>query len=1273
MVLHFEFLLFVVLIPTGLAEEVYVDSGASISQGSDYSCGDRSSPCPTLETALNRTASESVATVVILSDTLILRSGIVRDNSTVFHLRGSERGGTLITCSSSSSHGLQPGLVFVGLDNVTISRVNFTNCGTLRTYEIELNTKYEYMAAIHFHLCRNVTLHRVNLSGNRGAGLAIIDPQGGTISIEHSQFSWNRVPSEYVSKYYGGVGVYVRDRREGKEEDQVRLQLSHCTFEHNQATFPYSFYILNVYNGAHLGSGRGGGLDVILWYNASWNDVTVSDCRFYNNTAYLGGGLAIQLYDDIHHNNFTIVRCTFERNGCVEEAHTGSGGGAHFGYSFLKSFEPLNNNFVVKDSLFRENCAELGGGMTFFASRSNDMETALSNVFLLDNCTWVGNTAHVGAAVDMSPHVYDRVKEGFLPTLVFKDSVFIGNKVAFHQLEFYQSFGSGAVFSSLFNVDFVGFARFWNNSGSAFVIVNAIANFSECDAEFVGNTGVQGGAISLAGISSLIVGPGKTYNFTENEATDRGGAIYNYLIDDHDFIASRSCFLYYSNTEVPPTKWTATFNFIGNVAGTYGHSIFSSSILSCVRLVPSESNLHVHGGDTSIVFRWPRVFNFDERTENQIATEGGYFTTTDSLPFYVIPGEEHKLEISITDDNGQEVEVVFRASVIDSSTDTVDVGDAFSCVSGNTIQMKGDTDSTGVLLLETISSRKNSIAMNITLLPCPPGFVLTGNECTCSIETYSAIVGCDLRNFRSSIKVGYWAGYIDNQTFVTGICPLHFCEYNNTHYEREIPLPKITSPSHLDEYICGPTRTGILCGSCKPGYSVFYHSPGYSCHRSQHCDWGWLFYILSELVPVTLLFVTVLGLNISFTSGNINGFILFSQLLDSVIVNGSGVVQYPRVLSTLSWGYQLIYGVFTMEFFSIEPLSFCLWEGATVLDVLAFRYVTIIYAFLLVLVTLLFIKNCGHAFAGKYLRITAIKSSIVHGLSAFIILCYAQFTKISIFILLSAYVRGENGDVISSQVFFSGDTGVYSIEHLPYAFPAIVVLMTLTTFPPALLLLYPSANKFLAFFKVSDKKAVVKVSQMIPISKIKPFLDSFQGCFKDNLRFFAGVYFVYRWIALMMFALVPTITGFYISLGSIYILVLLLHAIFQPYTNRAHNIVDGCLFANLALIYSIAGFNYIFSQGLIESFAAQSKYVNSMASIQLILIYLPIVGMAVYLGSLLWHKRCLPKREERIPVHELSQQSPTTVTSSDIDELLEEFPARLLESEYNDYFEQETS
>ena len=1236
------------LVVRGLAKEIYVDSGAF----SDSSCGNRSSPCHTLEAALNNTAVDSV-TVQVLSSTLNLSQQVVLENSTAFSLRGSEDGGTLITCSSSS--GVQPGLVFVGLDNVVLSGVNFTRCGIVRNSPCP-KFNISYMAAIHLHWCKDVTISNLNATGNHGAGLAIIDPQGGTVSISHSQFSKNRVPVELQSEYYGGAGVYVRETG----GDPFQLQLFHCAFEHNRATFPFNF-TLNMLNRPCTGSGRGGGVDILL-RQASWNSINISNCTFHNNTAYLGGGLAIQIDEDSHRNRVLVKNCTFEQNGCVEGNRAGSGGGAHFGFGFTQALESVNNSFHIEYSKFRANCADLGGGMTFFTTRSNERESALSNEFLLDCCEWTGNIAHIGAAVDISPHSESRTREGFLPIVVFKECKFFRNHNIFPHLYLHRTFGSGVVFSSLIDVDFVKTVHFQNNNGSALVIVNAIANFTESDAEFVGNTGVQGGAISLTGISSLVVGPGKTYNFTDNHATDRGGAIYNHLIDDHDFTVSETCFLYHSGNDVNPSRWNVSFYFINNTAGAYGHSIFSSSITSCVESDAAKDNTI---RNATIFFKWPEVFHYDKRTENQIATEGSSFIANESLPLHVIPGEVHNLGIIATDENGQEIETIFSASMINTSDSAVGVDDAFSCVSGNTIKMRGETGSSGVLVLQTISSRKDSLAINVTLLPCPPGFVLTGDECTCNVETYSAIVGCDSRNFQASIKVGYWAGYIDN-VFATGGCPLSFCSYNGNSYEREVPLPKNSSPSHLDEYICGPTRTGILCGSCKPGYSVFYHSPGYSCHWSRYCDWGWLFYILSELVPVTVIFVAILALNISFTSGKMNGFILFSQLLDSVIINGSGVVQHPPLLSKLSWGYKLIYGVFAMKFFSIEPLSFCLWEGATVLDILAFRYVTIVYAFLLVLMTIIFLKYCGHPFARKYLRITATKASVIHGLSAFIVLCYTQATKVSIHILTFGPVRGKYGRKRDFRVFFNGDTRWYSMEHLPYALPALLCLMTISA-TPVLLLLYPSTNKCLTYCKISDKKAVVKVSRMIPISKIKPFLDSFQGCFKDNLRFFAGIYFVYRWIGVMMFALVPNTAGFYISLEIIYVLILMVHALFQPYMKRVYNIVDGCLFTNLALIYSIAAYNYLFSQGLVETFSTQTTFITTMTSIQLILIYLPIVGMAVYLGFLLY--KCIPKNKKPATPSE-SMTLFETMTSTEINDMLygpEEFPPRMLEANYGQY------
>ena len=143
--------------------------------------------------------------------------------------------------------------------------------------------------------------------------------------------------------------------------------------------------------------------------------------------------------------------------------------------------------------------------------------------------------------------------------------------------------------------------------------------------------------------------------------------------------------------------------------------------------------------------------------------------------------------------------------------------------------------------------------------------------------------------------------------------------------------------SQLDEAICSKSRTGVLCGDCRPGYTTNFHSPNFHCKLADPtlCQIGWLFYILSELVPVTVVFITVLVLNISFTSGAINGFIFFAQLLDTLNGDAFGIITYLPAISILSQGYQVIYGFFNLDFFNIDALSFCLWSNTTALDMLA--------------------------------------------------------------------------------------------------------------------------------------------------------------------------------------------------------------------------------------------------------------------------------------------------------------------------------------------------
>ena len=156
----------------------------------------------------------------------------------------------------------------------------------------------------------------------------------------------------------------------------------------------------------------------------------------------------------------------------------------------------------------------------------------------------------------------------------------------------------------------------------------------------------------------------------------------------------------------------------------------------------------------------------------------------------------------------------------------------------------------------------------------------------------------------------------------------------------------------------------------------------------------------------------------------------------------------------------------TSTFFKFEDgLSFCLWDGATVMDVLAFKYVTSACSILLLTFLLLVFKfpccnvKCHNALDGCQARIQRShqKNWVVHGISAFLVLSYAQSVKVSFQILSSIHLHGEGKIPAKTVVILSGTIEFLSPVHLRYALPAMFVLI-MTTLPLILLVVYPNGQ-----------------------------------------------------------------------------------------------------------------------------------------------------------------------------------------------------------------------
>ena len=1204
----------------------------------DSECGS-----PSLEQIARNITENSLGHINITIRTayLLLRTNVTFSGLESLTIRGDTDLNTTISCQGSDLAGL----VFSSLAKLTITELTVVHCGTAA-----MST---YASAIAIFRGRDVSIESLVVEESKGIGLMIIDHQGGTVQIESSNFLENKLPIDNPTyrEVGGGGGVYVGGF-EQDPSDSISIIFTNCIFQENIAHTEYFDFLYTDDLGEPVtGYGLGGG--AAIHFNRGLTNIHVlfSNCTFTKNEAFKGGGLTVDIGRGVTETRNITVRVeasVFEENGCGPSNTTTSGGGMHVSFATQRSANIILNDVYIHNVNFTNNCAHFGGGVYFYSDVEKSIN--LSNSITVEECTFEGNSAHTGSAVDITPNVFRRFSNGIQITPIFRDCRFMHNTIRanFQAGRIQTTYGIGSLYVSLYSIILEGYNTFENNLGTAIHVVNGKVNMSQSSVRFFKNHGRQGGAMALIGEAFVIFGPNKSYSFINNTALGKGGGLYVQVVDNHDVTASKTCFIQYiyslGSAHIPAREWRADVVFAGNIArGGTGHAIFATSFFPCQTInIGTREEQELKTIDASMVFSERRIV-IEENADvegHQIATEGARFILTRGYLLKAIPGERFTHGVIILDDLNRTTTVVLTAAINNTLTSNVQLDMAFSSCVGEHIILKGMPGEAAALYLQTITPRLSYTRLMVEIVECPPGFKHNSalQECVCNADEYAGLVKCNTIEFHSHIAPGFWTGLVSDANndsrieLATSFCPLRFCNYNGTNTSGSaIQLPQ--TYEELDEALCGKLRTGIACGSCKPGFTTYFHSPNFLCKPVDPtlCKVGWLFYILSELVPVTVIFVTVMALNISFTSGAVNGFILFCQVLTSLHIDGNGFITFSPSLATLTRGYQLIYGIFNFDMFQSDPLSFCLWSNASALDMLAFKYVTIVYALLLVVLVIWFIGKF-HRFTkyfGMCCRITTVKTSVIHGVSAFLILCYSQCLKISLNLLNGYYIgAGYSSDmVVSNRVMLNGNIVHFSREHLPYALPALFCLLTMGIFPPLLLLSYPLSNKVLAFFRLEESKTVNAVLQKIPINRLKPLLDSFQGCFKDSLRFFAGLYFLYRSIPLLFDTLIQNYSGFYTAVEIFIIIILALHAFFQPYTNRRHNMIDTLLFADLAVINAITFAHYFLFTNMTVGRQTLTEYVTPTVAIQLVFIYLPLLVAVVCVLVQIWTRCCRKQRE----------------------------------------------
>ena len=1182
---------------------------------------------------------------------------------------------SIINCSSKNA-----GLAFHGVKNLTLVGLTLMFCGAVQNSTsmniTTNNTTAFFRSSIYVRDCTDINIESVSIKNSSGNALTFIDT-GGRVRVSDLLVEWNAVPELESEVYPGGGGVYVEFTQcppgslecpyHSNQHKNSNYTFQKCNFSKNNASNSETSFT-DTSGSNFQGLGRGGGLCIIFRGSAANNSFQILESYFSGNRAVSGGGLYVSFRDASEQNTVIVRNTSFEQNF----AYVRGGGGANVGHLFFKGETPHKKNIIqFYGCTFFKNRAKYGGGTFIYSSQSSTQYA--NDTMKFEGCKWLENMARYGSAMDISPHRWDTLSYGFLPIPELKDCQFKLNrvirKVCKHS-DKKDKIGRGALLVSSFYIRFQGTISFESNNGTAMYLTSSIIEFATgTNARFFNNSGLEGGAINLIGFSSLYVKDRSTFNFVDNQAINKGGAIHSLSIDKHDYVSSRRCFIKYTGNTAAKEQRNITFRFSGNMANAadtvpkqkstynYGHTIFATSLQPCRYACSAQSS-------EAEMFSCIGNFSYgNQSAEDEISSSGETFNLDKDpkLPLLVIPGQEFKLPVNVLDDFQHHVRAVYHVTITNDEGSNIRTDEAYSYLYDKRMILFGEPKSTGTLHIFKTGFREIEISIEVQLLECPPGYVLheerTLKKCTCAREmeylySYPGLIKCNNTLFQAYFKRGYWVGYGDNETaegLLSAHCPSKFCSYNGTRDVLNV-LPGIASRETLDYHVCGPTRTGTLCSKCRGNRSIYYHSTSLKCDKNAYCNIGWLFYILSELLPLTVLFLTVMIFNISFTSGATNGFIFFSQVIDLLSLTAGDFIRIPRRLHLLTKTAHFIYRFFNFDFFGIKALSFCLWKDATTLDVLVFKYVTVVYALILVILMVTIMNVCNCYRICSCLRPHRVKSSVIHGLSAFLVMCYVQCAKVSLHILtpIILYSQGYNENRIV--VYRHGETGYFSRDHLPYAIPAIFCLIVIVFLPPILLLIYPAHYKVLAVLKLNESQKMRQISRWFSFAKLKPLFDSFQSCYKDNCRFFAGLYFMYRLFIIGTNGFTRSYVGLYTIIQLILMLMFILHALVQPYRNLWHNTLDTFIIAALNIINGLTLFNYatLSHDGWIRN--EFDTTVDMTLYFQVLLIYLPMIYMAVYvlvqlapkMLHFLFPKINLQKKQESVPLNDT------------------EFPARLI-------------
>ena len=481
------------------------------------------------------------------------------------------------------------------------------------------------------------------------------------------------------------------------------------------------------------------------------------------------------------------------------------------------------------------------------------------------------------------------------------------------------------------------------------------------------------------------------------------------------------------------------------------------------------------------------------------------------------------------------------------------------------VDRKSDIDKRNVTIrMSSVFPKKDhpiTAKLSLELSPCKSGYVFDANlqYCRCYISS-KQIVQCQ-SHYDVEIKHGYWFGSLSSMHTVS-LCPIHYCNYDkyakttNGYYKL---------PEELDHQ-CSSHRTGVACGKCNPGFTLPYDSP--DCINADKCSAGITVLVLVLTILYWIIVVAlVFGLmqrkvSLGYAYGLIYYYSIIDTLLGSNLLIPEGVFQLITILAS--------FAKLTPQFLG----KLCFIRGLNGIDQQFIHYFHAMSIFLLIIVIVKVARH-SHKIA------SIVRHCIIRVICLLILLSYTSLASTSLQLLRPLHFEYINDVYVYSSPSIKYFTG----RHIAYGIIALLCELFIVIGLPLLLLLEPFLKRKVNFIK------------------IKPLLDQFQECYKDQYHCFAAYYLICRQviIALVYVDSFDIADDYYLPTACI--IIVTIHVCVKPYKSETLNVLDGIILLTVVLVTNLNSFTLL-----------TSSTTFSTTPIVVILVIFPLLLSCVIYG-----------------------------------------------------------